>query len=241
MKHALSISIVSHGQGQLIKRLLEDCCTFSGPSFEILLTLNIPEDKSFLSDFDNLPIVLIENVQPKGFGDNHNAAFQCSQGGVFVIANPDVRAPKLDLSALSAVADQLAIGACAPKVLNAVGSIEDSARRFPTFSRLLTRVLLRRKNPDYDLSGSGLISVDWVAGIFVAFPRKAFQAVGGFDTSYFMYMEDADICRRLRQHGYEILVDSSVIVVHEARRASRRSLRHLFWHARSALRFLVDI
>lgn len=40
----VSISIVSHGQGEIIRDLLEDCRTFKSASFEILLTLNIPED-----------------------------------------------------------------------------------------------------------------------------------------------------------------------------------------------------
>lgn len=239
--YKLSISIVSHGQGDLIRHLLDDCRTFSGSSFEILLTVNIPEDKAFLSDFDDLPITLIENQQPKGFGDNHNAAFKCSRGDVLVVVNPDIRAPKLDLTHLNALTERIKVGACAPRVLNTMGTLEDSARRFPTISRLLARVLLRRRKSDYDLSGSGLVSVDWVAGMFVAFPRTAYEAVGGFDTRYFMYMEDADICRRLQLLGYEVLVDCSTSVVHNARRASRRSLRHLSWHLRSATRFITGI
>lgn len=240
-RYKLSISIVSHGQGHLIRHLLEDCRTFSGSSFEVLLTLNIPEDKAFISDFKDLPITLIENQQPKGFGENHNAAFKCSRGDVFIVVNPDIRAPKLDLSNLIALSEQPKVGACAPRVLSTVGTVEDSARRFPTISRLLTRVLLRRRFADYDLNVSRSIEVDWVAGMFVAFPRLAYEAVGGFDTRYFMYMEDADICHRMRQRGYKTLVDCSTSVVHDAQRASRRSLRHLSWHLRSAIRFLTGI
>ncbi len=237
----LSLSIVSHAQGHLIKHLLEDCRSFTGPSYEILLTLNIPEDKGFLADFKDLPITLIENMQPKGFGENHNAAFARSLGEVFIIVNPDIRAPKLDLTPLTILVAGPKVGACAPRVLSTAGITEDSARRFPTIPRLLTRVLLRRRNPDYDLSGPDLIPVDWVAGMFVAFPRAAYQAVGGFDTRYFMYMEDADICRRLRRLGYKVVVDGSTNVVHDARRASRWNLRHLSWHTRSALRFLAGL
>lgn len=239
--YPLSLSIVSHGQGQLIANLLEDARTFSGPTFEIVLTLNISEDKSFLTKFTDLPITLIENPHPKGFGDNHNTAFKHSRGNIFVVVNPDIRAPHLNLSTLTALAARAKLGACAPKVLSATGTIEDSARQFPTFARLLSRVVLRRQGPDYNLSGPGTVEVDWVAGMFVAFPRAAYEAVGGFDTRYFMYMEDADICRRLRRRGYSILMDGSTSVVHDARRASRRSVRHLSWHVRSALRFLTGL
>lgn len=237
----LSLSIISHGQGHLIKNLLADFRTVSGPSFEILLTLNIPEDKSFIADFKDLPITLIENQHPKGFGDNHNTAFKCSCGDIFVVVNPDIRAPKLDLTKLTTLSVQPKVGACAPRVLNAMGDAEDSARRFPTIFRLLHRVMFNRRKADYDLIGSNPITVDWVAGMFVLFPRAAFVAVGGFDTRYFMYMEDADICRRLKQHGYLTLVDCSTSVVHDARRSSHRSLRHFSWHLRSAIRFLTGI
>ena len=100
---------------------------------------------------------------------------------------------------------------------------------------------MNKRAADYDLSEPGAIPVDWVAGMFVVFRRSAFEAVGGFDERYFMYMEDADICRRLRAVGYEVIVDKATIAVHDARRASRANLQHLRWHLRSALRFLTGI
>lgn len=236
-----TISIVSHGQGRFVSRLLEDLRSLHGPPFEILLTLNIPEDKRFLSDFKDLPITVLENLKPKGFGANHNCAFRASSGDVFVVVNPDIRAPDMDISNLLSLAGDAKIGAVAPKVLNGYGLTEDSARRFPTFFRFLFRVLMRKRDADYDLNSASNVSVEWVAGMFIAFPRKAFDAVDGFDTRYFMYLEDADICRRLLSRGYITLVDCSTTVVHDAQRASRCKLRHFSWHLRSALRFLTGI
>lgn len=236
---SLSLSIVSHGQGALIKNLLVDSRSFRGPSFEILLTLNIPEDKSFLDGFSDLPITVIENASPKGFGDNHNAAFRHSRGQAFAIVNPDIRAQGLDLTPLYKAAMHPSVGACAPRVTRPDGATEDSFRKFPTLSRLLRRVLLRQRQADYHLQSHGLTQVDWVAGMFVVFPRAAYEAVGGFDTRYFMYMEDADICRRLSQRDLRILVDGATAVVHEAQRASHRSLKHLAWHTRSAVRYMT--
>ena len=237
----ISLSVVSHGQGHLIRNLLADCRSFRSPPFEIILTLNGPEDKGFLAEFADLPIRLIENPSPKGFGANHNGAFAVSRGQVFVVVNPDIRAPGFDLGALTRQCALPGVGACAPRVLSPSGRIEDSARRFPTFFRLARRVILRRRMPDYDLTSTGLVQVEWVAGMFVAFPRAAFQAVGGFDTRYFMYLEDTDICRRLQRRRFRVVVDGSASVVHDAQRASHRSLHHLSWHTRSAVRFLTGV
>jgi len=237
----LSFSIVSHGQGHLIKHLLNDLLTAHGAKFEIILTLNIPEDTGFLASFSGLPLVIIKNDEPKGFGANHNAAFAKSSGDVFVILNPDIRAPDLDLAHVLEKAQSAGVGAVAPRVLSAQGHLEDSARRFPTALKLAMRLLLRRRAPDYELAAPGLVNVDWVAGMFVAFPRTAFSSVNGFDERYFMYMEDIDICQRLGRKGWSILVDTDMSVVHDAQRASQRNLRHLSWHARSAIRYLIGI
>jgi len=238
----VTLSIVSHGQGDIIRNLLEDCRSFKGASFEILLTLNIPEDRSFYADFTDLPIRLIKNEKPKGFGANHNAAFNKSDCDVFMVINPDIRAPNLDLSQLTYLAMLPSVGACAPSVCNIVGDIEDSARKFPTMRRLMTRVLFSRREADYDLSCNSIVSVDWVAGMFVAYNRNFFQQVGGFDDRrFYMYLEDADICLRLKNIGGQVIVNPCVHVIHMAQRASRRNLKHMRWHVISMLRFLSGL
>lgn len=238
----VTLSIVSHGQGNIIRNLLEDCRSFTGASFEILLTFNIPEDRRFYVDFTDLPIRIIENEEPKGFGANHNAAFKKSFGEVFMVVNPDIRAPGLDLSHLASIALMPGVGACAPCICDVSGNIEDSARKFPTAHRILTRVLFNRREADYDLSCNSLVSVDWVAGMFVAFSREVFQQLGGFDDRrFFMYLEDADICRRINELGGQVLVNPYVKVIHMAQRASRRNLRHMKWHFTSMVRFLSGL
>lgn len=238
----VTLSIVSHGQGSIVRNFLEDCRSIVGASFEILLTLNIREDLSCYNDFSDLPIRIIENKRPLGFGANHNAAFRISLGKVFIIVNPDIRAPGLDLSRLVSLIEMPGVGACAPRVLGANGAVEDSARYFPTFARLLARFMLRQRKLDYELSGCTPIAVDWVAGMFIAFRREAFAAIGGFDDRrFFMYMEDADICRRLNNAGWAVLLDPRVDVTHLAQRASKKRLDHMIWHTVSAIRFLTGL
>ncbi|MEO5687565.1 MAG: glycosyltransferase [Burkholderiaceae bacterium] len=239
---SLSLSVVSHGQGHLIRHLLEDLKALQvcqAGRDEIVLTLNIPEDEGFIGEFADLPLRVIRNTVSKGFGANHNGAFAASSGDIFVILNPDVRLSALPIEPMSR-AFQSGAGAWAPMVFNSQGGIEDSARRFPTCTRLFRRTVLRQRQPDY-VPRDMPISVDWVAGMVVAFPRAAFAAVRGFDERYFMYMEDADICHRLGSGGYSVVIDPTVRVIHDAQRASRHSRQHQLWHLRSALRFLTGL
>jgi N-acetylglucosaminyl-diphospho-decaprenol L-rhamnosyltransferase len=237
----VSLSVVSHGQGQLVKNLLRDLSQGLDLPFEVVLTLNLPEDEAFIEPYRHLPqlrLQVIRNSERKGFGANHNAAFQHCSGAYFAVVNPDIQASELRLAPLlQTLQAGPRVAACAPAVLSTSGGIEDSARRYPSAARLLRRVLLRQRGPDYEWSNEPIV-VDWVAGMFVVFDRSAFEAVRGFDERYFMYFEDADICRRLARAGWQVRLDPRTRVVHDAQRASHKSLKHLRWHLSSALRFL---
>ena len=237
---SITFSIISHDQGGLVQRLLADIRTLDLADFEIILTLNVPENEAFLSEFADLPLRVVKNPAPKGFGANHNAAFALAQGQYFSIVNPDVRLPLPDPGALLTAFANSNAGACAPVVLSPQGREEDSARKFPTLVLLARRVLGFRRELDYRWHSTP-VAVDWVAGMFVVFRREAFAAVKGFDERFFMYMEDADICRRLQRAGWLVLLTPGWSVVHDARRASHRNCKHLRWHLVSAFRFFTGL
>ena len=81
---------------------------------------------------------------------------------------------------------------------------------------------------------------DWVGGMFMLFPSRVFREVGGFDTGYFLYYEDVDLCARLTLRDYRVVLCHEVSVIHVARRTSHANLRYLLWHISSALRFFLS-
>ena len=233
----LVISIVSHGQLQLIKNLLFDIRESITDDYKIILTINIPEDEACLSDFADLPIFILRNRCALGFGANHNQAFSNHPCVFFLVVNPDIRLNGFNLHILLQNFSRSDVGAIAPRVLSSAGKIEDNARKFPTFMRLLKRFFLRIRENDYLLIAPSF-SVDWCAGMFVAFRGSAFRQASGFDNRYFMYMEDADICRRLKKLHWQVLLEPNTCVIHDAQRASHNSFWHFIWHLKSAFRFL---
>jgi N-acetylglucosaminyl-diphospho-decaprenol L-rhamnosyltransferase len=230
-------SLVSHGQLPMISEFLCDFRAHAFDNVRILLTINIAEDESPLSDFADLPISIIRNTKPKGFGANHNAAFARESGDIFVIVNPDIRLNNFNLGALTALFETAEVGACAPMVQSSSGLTEDSARRFPTVLSLVRRAIVGRRGADYIWANSP-INVEWTAGMFVAYRPAAFAEVGGFDERFFMYYEDADICRRLARHRWSTVLQPQTSVIHDAQRASRHSRQHMTWHLQSIFRFL---
>lgn len=233
------LSIVSHGQGRLIRPLLGDLLALREHLTEVIVTLNIPEDEAFLAEFQSrLPIRVLQNFSPKGFGANHNSAFAASTAPFFVVVNPDIRLRDLALDALLDAVAQPGTGVAAPIVYASNGQLQDSARRFPTVARLLRRKFGGVRGPDYVL-GSEPLPVDWVAGMFMVFRREVYASVDGFDDRYFMYFEDVDLCHRLNRAGLQVKLVPQARVFHDAQRASRRELKYFLWHLSSACRYLL--
>jgi N-acetylglucosaminyl-diphospho-decaprenol L-rhamnosyltransferase len=231
------ISIVSHSQLQMICSLLEDIRSANFTQYSIFLTLNIPEDETCLRNYADLPVTLVRNSVALGFGENHNRALAGSLAEYYLVVNPDIRLPSFNIQTLLQPFAQQDVGAVAPLVLSPAGGVDDSFRKFPKLSRFFARVILRKRSPDYKWDKDP-IAIDWAAGMFVAYRNKAFNQIGGFDSRYFMYLEDADICLRLKMAGWHTLLQPRTSVVHHAQRASRKSFRHLKWHLASAIRFL---
>ncbi len=232
----ITISIVSHGQAALVDQLLQDIDRSEAGHWlkEVVITCNIPEQQAF--HLASAPIRLIENVVPKGFGENHNAVFKHCQSAFFCVVNPDIRLKHNPLPALISCIQGRSAGVAGPRVVNPDGGLEDSARPFPSPVTVLKKLFGNRAASLYP-DDAVPDTPDWIAGMFMLFDVRAFAQVGGFDEGYFLYYEDADICARLSWAGWPVVYCKEAEVVHDARRDSHRKLRYLKWHLNSMLRF----
>ena len=203
---------------------------------QIILTRNIPESLPVpVSD----RITVVDNSLQKGFGENHNAAFERCNQPFFCPLNPDISLKGNPFGLLLSEMEKTGAGIAAPLVLAPDGEVEDSARRFPTIISLLWkacgglggRYTLKLNDP--------VFCPDWVAGMFVLFRSADFEKLRGFDPKFFLYYEDVDICVRAAKVGIGLIVCPSAVVIHDARRDSHRSLRHLRWHLASMGRYFL--
>jgi N-acetylglucosaminyl-diphospho-decaprenol L-rhamnosyltransferase len=232
-------SIVSHQQLQLVDLVLSDLYCVRSVKFKIVLTINVKENEDILKKHTELPIMVIRNAHPKGFGSNHNSAFKLINGDFFVIINPDVRLEADYIGKLISNFSCERVGAVAPVIITQDGFVEDSVRPFPTVFNLIERYFRKQIRHRYSGRRESVKAVDWVAGMFVVFRGAVYESVSGFDESYFMYCEDIDICARIKSAGYRIVVDENIAVIHNARRASRKSFRHFYWHLVSMWKWLA--
>ncbi|NVM91813.1 hypothetical protein FHT32_005495 [Variovorax sp. SG517] len=223
----ITVSIVSHGQLALVLPLLEQLDRYSRAVIDkVLLTLNIPEADLLAGRSWGFEVERIENASPKGFGANHNQAFERCGTEWFLVLNPDIRFDDDVLSPLLAQAAADA-GLLTPRILEP-GKTEPEPHR-----ALLTPLeIVGRKKPGYVRPTVPA----WIPGLFMLFRSKAYRQVGGFDEKFFMYGEDFDICARTRLAGWKLQVGENLLARHDAQRESHRSKKYLYWHVTSLLK-----
>jgi GT2 family glycosyltransferase len=228
----VTLSIVSHRQGHLVARLLDDLNRLAPAHVtQVILTLNVPEPRPAVDDLP-WPVLFLENSSPLGFSANHNQAFRhATHSTTFGILNPDLRLASDPFPALLRALSQPGVGLTSPVVLETDGRVADFARPLATPSEILRRRL--GLEPSQPLGPRH----DWVAGMFLMVRSDTFRSLGGFDERYRLYCEDIDFSARIRLAGLSIRIADDARVVHAAQRASRRSWQHLRWHVASLLRW----
>lgn len=228
-----TLSVVSHGHGGEVLQLLGDIAAHSADAVEeVIVTLNLPEPElaaALASRPWPFRVRVLPNPQAQGYGANHNAAFAQCRTPYFGVLNPDIRFGADPFAALLQRLQDERVGCAYPLQACGADAPRDPARDLPTPGALLRRHL----RPGSDRQPR---SPDWVNGAFMVFRAPVFARLNGFDTGYFMYCEDVDICLRLQELGLVLEAAPEVVVTHRAAHASRRRVRHLAWHLRSLWR-----
>ena len=183
-----------------------------------------------------------------GFGGGVNRAVQRTSTPYVLVTTPDVIVEPGSTKALVAVLDESPdVGLVAPRVDTPDGELYPSVRRFPNLVDATGHAFLHflwRDNPfsrrykmaDWDHRSAS--DVDWVAGTHFLVRRSAWDAVGGFDEQFFMFVEDVDLCWRLHRAGWRVRYEPASRVEHEVSgSADQTPYRMIAEHHRSLYRF----
>ena len=241
MTTAICFSVISHGHGPLLNRLLAQMN--AQPSLRgarVVVTLNLAGEAFDAALYDALDLHVVCNAAPKGFGANHNTAFAHCDAAWFGILNPDLALVDEEpfTAMLARVAEAGAAGAVdagliAPRVLAADLVPEDSVRANLTPWSLVRRAMGYREPLQVRGDARRGAPFFWIAGMCLLARADAYRAVGGFDERFFLYCEDYDLCARLYNAGWAIRLDEQARIIHEAQRDSHRTWRHLRMHLAS--------
>lgn len=179
-------------------------------------------------------VTFIQSHRNRGFGGANNEALQAAQGEIVLFLNPDTEVAPAAIDLLyDALRTTPHAGIVGPTLLNGDGSVQETCiRAFPTvLNQVLDSNLLRAWFPDSALWGKRPLSaagavprrVDAVSGACLMIRRSLFETVGGFGCEYFMYSEDIDLCRKVRDAGQVAYYVPLAIVVHHGGSSSAQA------------------
>ena len=200
------------------------------PTASVVVIDNASRDGTAAAVRERFPSVrLVANAENVGFARACNQGARESRARYLLFLNPDATLAPGSLGALAAILEaRPRVGVVGPRTRSANGDIQVSTGAdLSLVSEIRQRRLVRgvaRRDAAILVEAEGLHAVerevDWVSGACLMIRREAFDAVSGFDERFFLYEEDADLCRRVRQAGWQVLFSPGA----EARHALGRSM-----------------
>lgn len=179
------------------------------------------------------PLTWFPSAVNVGFAEGHNALAKRAQGKRFLIINPDAEFTSGALKKLWETAEKnTQAGLVAPRIQFPDGRLQVSV--FPPYGfgfdlrksfwlehrtsfsgaqREIRQKLSEAREP---------FPVGWASGACMLVSREAWEKVGGFDANFFFGGEDADLCRRMREAGFEILCEPRALLIHQAGQSLER-------------------
>lgn len=219
-------------------------------SLQVIVVDNASDDATAAAAAVALPDAeVIRSAENIGFAAACNRGLeQVADHATVVLLNPDVSVASDFFATLAKMEWPADVAAIGPLVRAADGSIEQSARAFPSattgaFGRttLLSRLFPRARATQSQLLATpedGGSTVDWVSGACLIARRETFRTVGPLDDGYWMYWEDADWCARATEQGYRVQYRPELRVTHRqgTSSATRPFVTTVAFH-RSAARY----
>ncbi|MGH9253119.1 MAG: glycosyltransferase family 2 protein [Vicinamibacterales bacterium] len=237
----VSAVLVNYNVGLELRCALQSIADeLAGGEWEAVVVDNASSDGSSAVTAEFAPQArLLRNDENLGFARGVNQGLAATSGALVLIMNPDCRLVPGALGALRVELERSPTCAIVgPRILDPDGALQGNARGDPDmltglFGRtaLLRRVLpmlaVSQRNVVSDVAernGRSSVTVDWLSGACMLARRDALEGVRGFDERYFLYWEDADLCRRLRARGHEVKYVPGATAIHHAGQSSK-SLR----------------
>jgi len=225
------VVVVSYNSGGEVRAGVEPLA--GEPDVRVILVDNASSDDSLVVVAD-LPVEVVPLDQNGGFAHGSNVGWRRGDAPYVLFLNPDARIERGSLERLVTLLDRApAAGAAAPRIQGADGKLDFSLRRFPRLRSTYARALflhrlfpnarwadeLVREPAAYAAPGRA----EWVSGACLLVRRTVLNKLDGFDQGFFMYCEDVDLCRRIRDAGHDLLYEPAATVSHSGGASAPRA------------------
>ncbi len=227
----LSIIIVCYKGWDRLNKCLRSLALFSGKNFstEVIVVDNNSGEETISRAEETFPkFRFIYSKINGGFAHGCNLGAVNSSGEFILFLNPDTIASETEIEKLLNEAKQnpqYTILSC--RQINENGRESIALGEFPSFFNLtgFQRAIFMRRKSGIVNPASETSYPDWVSGSVVMMRHETFDKLKGFDEDFWMYFEDVDLCRRVRDTAGRIAFCRNVTIEHNHGGSSRISLK----------------
>jgi N-acetylglucosaminyl-diphospho-decaprenol L-rhamnosyltransferase len=223
--------VVSYNSGRHLRACVQPLTRIDGVRVFVIDNASTDDSVAVVADLPADVLALSEN---NGFGAGCNAGWRRGEAPLVLFLNPDASIDENSLRRLAAVLDaEPGVGLVGPRIIEADGSLAFSQRRFPRLRSTYARAVFLHRIFKRALWADELIrdpaayqtpaSPDWVSGACMLVRRSVLEEIGGFDERFFLYCEDKDLCRRVREAGYDIRYEPGATIHHHGGASAPRA------------------
>ena len=168
---------------------------------------------------------VVYNHANLGFGPAVNRGAAHAHGKTVLVLNPDCLIDNATLVRLLGIlTTQTRVGLVGAVVCDENGEPDPASYRRDPLLRRSLNTMFNRPGEGVNIEGPiphELVEAEAVSGALMVLPRRLFDYLAGFDEAYFLHCEDLDLCRRVRDAGYKVMLAGDVRVLHGKGSSSR--------------------
>lgn len=227
----LSIIIVCYKGWEKLNECLNSVNSFTGVNFrtEVLVVDNRSEEEAIhIIEQKFRKFRFIYNIVNGGFANGCNEGAENASGEYLLFLNPDTVVSESEIGKLLNTAKQNPeYSAISCRQVDGAGRESRAYGQFPSIFNLtgFLRMIFRPGKPFTKMREPEISFPDWISGSVVLIRNDTFKNSGGFDEDYWMYFEDVDLCRRIRNSGGEIAFCNNITVEHNHGGSSRINIK----------------
>ena len=219
MSVEVSYCIVNTEQRMLLERCLDAIAREQATlpfETEVLVVDNASRDGSVgMARAHPVTTEVIRREQRRGKAENDSALMQRARGRYCLLLNEDSELlPGATAALHTALLERPDAGAAGAKLLRPDGRQQASAWRFPGPSTALAGALFLHRWLTVESKGGALRQVDWAQSAALLVRRDAAQRIGWMDSAFFVYSDEVDFCKRLRDAGWTVLYVPQAEAIH---------------------------
>lgn len=242
---SVDVVVVNWNAGLQLHECISSLCEFGSEEISSITVVDNGSTDGSADQLENKGVILFNAGENLGFGRACNVGATRGTAEFILFLNPDAAVYPDTIARVVEYMRSLSnrqVGVCGVQLIDENGHVSRSCTRFPTVKSMLAHSL----GIDRFIPSAGYFMAEWdhcndrsvdhVIGAFYFIRRDIFEQLNGFDERFFVYLEDLDLSRRVKELGSSVEFLASIRAFHKGGGTSDQvKATRLFYSLRSRI------